>query len=271
MLGVFLAFLVSILESFKDVYAKLILKDTNPQSLVMYMKLISCILLLPFVNLGSMDTYAWKLVLSGGLLNALAFWLYFKAIKCGEVSLVVPMLSLSSVFLVATSYIMLGEWVGSFGLLGVLLVFLGVFVISVSERRIVLMNRCVSYMLAVAFIWSITANIDKLGVFKLGYVSWVFMINFSIFVFLLIIFPRYVVSFKRSYVSMAILDTLSALLQMVAIMLTLVPFVISIKRLSILHSIILSRYFLQEHVSVRLVGAILMLAGTFMILLQLYN
>lgn len=119
-------------------------------------------------GLPSIDPRFWKALLVTGLLNALAGPLLLKAYELGEFSSVFSMTLLTPVFLLLTSFFILGETPAFFGLVGVILTVIGLMIVSGNKegkiqgagKRLLAGNMLA---ILVAFIFSITVNFDKLS------------------------------------------------------------------------------------------------------------
>ena len=268
-MGFLLSLLVAILESFKDIHSKGILRDYSPLLLMTNMKIFASLFLLPFALLHSQisDHRTFLLVYPINLLlNFFAFYLYFSAIKVSPLSLSLPMLSFSPVLLLFTSRVMLGEELSGMGILGVLMVFAGSYILNVSKIRAGLLEpikaifkeRGSVYILIVVVIWSITANLDKIGLISSSPIFWSFSMSLGLGILgLLVLKLRMSFNFPFLYLSLA--DTLSTLFHMIAISLIPVPYVISIKRLSVLFSSLWGIIFLGE--TANLIGILFMILG----------
>jgi len=268
-LGFFLSLLVAILESFKDIHSKGILRDYSPLFLMTNMKILSSLFLLPFALIHPQisDYRTFLLVYPINLLlNFFAFHLYFSAIKVSPLSLSLPMLSFSPVLLLFTSRVMLGEELSGMGILGVFMVFTGSYILNVSKIRAGLLEpikaifkeRGSVYILIVVLIWSITANLDKIGVSSSSPIFWSFSMSLGLGVLGLLAL-KLRISFNFPFLYLSLADTLSTLFQMIAISLIPVPYMISIKRLSVLFSSLWGIIFLGE--SANLIGILFMILG----------
>jgi drug/metabolite transporter (DMT)-like permease len=268
-LGFLLSLLVAILESFKDIYSKGILRDYSPLLLMTNMKILASLFLLPFAVLHPQisDYRTFLLVYPiNVLLNFFAFCLYFSAIKVSPLSLSLPMLSFSPVLLIFTSRVMLGEELSGMGILGVFMVFAGSYILNISKIRVGLLEpikaifkeRGSVYILIVVLIWSITANLDKVGVSSSSPLFWSFSMSLGLGVLGLLAL-KFRMSFNFPFLYLSLADTLSTLFQMIAISLIPVPYVISIKRLSVLFSSLWGIVFLGE--SANLIGILFMILG----------
>ncbi len=268
-MGFLLSLIVAILESFKDIYSKGILRDYSPLLLMTNMKIFASLFLLPFALLHPQisDYRTFLLVYSINLLlNFFAFYLYFSAIKVSPLSLSLPMLSFSPVLLLFTSRIMLGEELSGMGILGVFMVFAGSYILNISKInagliepiKAIFKERGSVYILIVVLIWSITANLDKVGVSSSSPILWSFSMSLGLGV-LGLLASKFRMSFNFPFLSLSLADTLSTLFQMIAISLIPVPYVISIKRLSVLFSSLWGIIFLGE--SANLIGILFMMLG----------
>jgi uncharacterized membrane protein len=130
-------------------------------------------------------------------------------------------------------------------------------------------------MLLVAFIWSITSNIDKIGVQHSNPIFWAISVNVFLSVLL---FPVMILKSQKrsvqisgnlkSLVPIGLFTALTFIFQMTAISLTLVPYVISIKRTSAIFCIIYGYFFFKEtRIKERLLGASIMILGVLLIAL----
>lgn len=131
-------------------------------------------------------------------------------------------------------------------------------------------------MLIVAFLWSITANIDKIGVTESSPVHWAFAKDFVI---MLMLFPVMLWKSAKPFSSIwsrtgplfviGALRAGSVISQMVAIQFVLVSYVIAIKRTSALFVIFWGFLFLHEkaYIKSRLAGVAVILAGLAFIVL----
>ncbi len=233
------------------------------------MKLLASLLLLPFA-LFHTQISDYKTFLSvypiSVLLNFIAFNLYFAAIKLSPLSLSLPILSFSPVLLLFTSKLILKEEPSRLGILGVLMVFAGSYILNVSKIKTSLFEpiyaifkeRGSLYIFVVVIIWSITANLDKLGVKSSSPIFWSFSTSLGLGILGSLIL-RTKLLFSPPFIYLSLADSLSTIFQMIAISLLPVPYVISIKRLSVLFSSIWGILILKEKSNI--VGIILMTLG----------
>jgi drug/metabolite transporter (DMT)-like permease len=215
--------------------------------------------------------------------NLLAFTLYLRAIKLSPLSLTFPFLAFTPLFLVVTGYVALGELPDALGIVGILLIVVGAYVLNLDKLREGLLGpvrhivreRGSLLMLVVAALWAISSAADKVAVLNSS--PFFFLVMFHL-LFPAFYFPilrlkasghsRQLLSEAPALLSFAFLGALMVLFQMAAIRLALVSYVIAIKRAGMIFSILLGYFFFGERqVRVRLAGASLMVVGVFCILL----
>ena len=105
----------------------------------------------------------WLLSLVLLTTNTLANLLFIGSLRLGEISRVIPILSMTPIFSFLISVIFFGEHFKSLELAPILVVVSGLAVINVDFRKTDKNYpvRAALYMLAVSFLWSLNINIDK--------------------------------------------------------------------------------------------------------------
>jgi uncharacterized membrane protein len=123
-------------------------------------------------------------------------------------------------------------------------------------------------MLGVAFIWSIAANIDKVGVLHSSPLAWILVADTvtALFMTPLVLWQVGKVSEVgrgfRYLIVIGLLSTLVSLSQMTAITMTLVAYVIAVKRTSVIMSVLSGALIFKEQgLRERLLGVVIMIAG----------
>jgi drug/metabolite transporter (DMT)-like permease len=134
--------------------------------------MLSVPVLLPFLAAGipELDRAFWLLHPVWIPLETLAIYLYIHAIRISPLSLTLPFLSLTPVFLIFTGWIVLGEAVGPLGVSGIILVVSGSYIIHIREAggdllgpvKAILRERGTRLILIVAFLYSLTSLLGKL-------------------------------------------------------------------------------------------------------------
>jgi len=204
-----------------------------------------------------------------------------KAYKESDASIVTPMFAISPILVVGTSFLILEEIPTMRGLLGGLLIAFGAYALKIDGSknltdplRKLWEERGVQLILIVILIYSVTANIDKIGVNASSAVMWPLTVYVLSSTFLLPVMMKKSGNWKSKirtdWKPLGVLGVLgggSIILQMMAFKLTMVSYVIAIKRLSIPITIIFSFFMLNEKDSFRerIAGSVLMIIGALLI------
>jgi uncharacterized membrane protein len=212
---------------------------------------------------------------------ALTSILIAKAFKESDASIVTPMFALSPILVVGTSFLILKETPSLLGLAGIVLITLGAYILKLEESKKLLdpfkklwSERGVQIIIMVILIYSITANIDKIGVQKSSPIMWpltIYLLSSAIMTPIMMKkSDKWKSNLREDWKPLGLLGLLggaSIILQMTAIKLTLVSYVIAIKRLSIPIAVILSFLMLKEKDSFkeRIAGSALMVIGAILI------
>jgi len=222
----------------------------------------------------------WWALLARTLLDGSALILFFKAIRASDLSITIPMISFTPVFLLFTSPL-IGEVIPPLGVLGVCLVVLGAYVARSSKAqgvlapfKAMLTEPGPRLMLAVAVLWTGSSTFHRIGIDAANAFAWNF---FGAIAMVIALLP--VVVMRRTQakglwtskwwiigggVAYAVGDT--AL--MLAISLSTVAYSIALKRMSILGSVVIGGLvFKEQGIKQRLLGAAVMVLGAVVILL----
>jgi drug/metabolite transporter (DMT)-like permease len=281
-----LALLTALFESGKDIFAKQGLNaGADPLTVAWAWRLLAVPFLLPPVLLSAPvmpQPGFWPALVVGGILNVTTAVLYMRALRASDISLCVPLISFTPLFLLITSPLLVGESAGPWGTAGVALIVAGAYLLNLDKNnqgllaplRALWHERGARLMLLVALIWSLTANIDKIGINNSSPLLWAVSINAAIALGLLpLIFLRRARAPIgplpwRLLAAVGLCGGLTTLCQMLAISLTLVPYVIAVKRLSILLTVLAGALLLREPgLRQRLPAAVLMLSGVIVLTL----
>jgi len=283
---VLLSVLTAFFESLKDVFSKIGLKKGDEYIFAWFLNFFSLLmflLLLPFITISKPGDRFWLALVIGGILNMITNILYMKALKSSDLSITVPMVTFTPVFLLLTSPIMVGEFPDIFGVMGILAIVTGSYLLNIREKtrgffppfKALFREKGPAYMLLVAFLWSITANFDKIGIRNSSVFQWIISIHlFSTILMLPLVIIKSGTKIKalpsqfKSLVPVGFFAAVRTVCQMLAINLALVPYVISIKRTSVIFTILFGYIIFKEKgIKERLAGSLLMIAGVLMITL----
>lgn len=207
--------------------------------------------------------------------------LLIRAMQISPLWATLPFLGFSPVFLLLTSWLILGQIPSAWGVLGVMLVTVGAYLIHFQGRRAgwtapfrtIHHERGSWYVIVIALIWSVVANFDKIALDHSTPMSYLFIYSIISLIALTIalIWRRELGSVKalRTHPIALPLTGFTTLLQMMAIQLILVPYVITIKRAgSILGGIGIGAVYFRELGFRKRIGAgIIMLIGVAIILI----
>lgn len=223
----------------------------------------------------------WQALFVTSILNTATAILMMIALKDAPLSLTAPIATLTPVFLLITSPLILGEFPTPLGVVGILITVFGSYVLNLSKRSQGLLHPFISIatekgpreMLLVAFLWSITSNLDKVAVTESNPIMYIFSLTFSILCFLTIILLIRKVSFANIFKNTKVLAPvgiclgLSGIFQMIAISMTIVPNVIALKRTSAVFSVVWGKLLFQEKdIKERIIGSAIMVLGVVFII-----
>ncbi|MFH0906948.1 MAG: EamA family transporter [bacterium] len=219
-----------------------------------------------------------------GPLMVVAVIFYVKALSKDDLSLVTPILCLTPIVILIIAPFTIKQTPTLIGLLGVLLTVIGTYTLKIKERskgllepfKALIQNKGVRCMFYTAMLWGITSIIDKVGVNNSSPLVWVISINTftSISIFLLIILrhkhnPKKIKKVFTDWKTLAQIsacDSISKITQMSAINFIQVVYVNSIKRFSIVISVLIGAlYFKEKGSKERISGAIISIIGVILI------
>lgn len=280
----FLSLSAALFTSLTDVLGKKIIGRTGAYVVVWGMNFFA----LPFLGAALFaqkipvpGPLFWVALMAQGIIAIAASILYFKAIEASDLSITVPMLTFTPLFLLITSPLMLGEFPNPLGLWGILLIVAGSYVLNIQQRhngylaplQALVKEKGPRYMLMVAALFSIGANIDKIGVRHSSPLAWAAALNIVLTVALGVIMlrktshvPQRIKAGGKYLVLLGIANAVALVANMAAIQLTLVSYLIAIKRLSVFMTLFLGFWIFKEKgCQERSVGALLMVLGAIMI------
>ncbi|MBM4329221.1 MAG: EamA family transporter, partial [Deltaproteobacteria bacterium] len=225
------------------------------------------------------------IVLSVGLpLEVYAYYLFLQAIRMAPLSLTIPLLAFTPVFTILTAALIVGEGISLVGGVGILMVTAGAYLLNgdlinlnfSAPIRAIFSNLGSRKMLVVAFLWSITSSLGKKGVLLYGALPFAILLLFLITgVFAVVSLIRLRRGIARARISGTnlwlflvggLFMTAMEITHFVSLSLAPVAYMISVKRLSMVFSVLLGWIFFgEENIRYRLVGAALMVAGVFLL------
>jgi drug/metabolite transporter (DMT)-like permease len=246
----------------------------------------------------------YSAVIISGILNIIGLSLIFRAMESSDLSLSMPMLSFTPVFLIGTSYLLLHEVPSAAGVAGICIIVSGSYVLNISAEhehyldpvRSMVQNRGSWYMLIVAFLFAASVNYDKIAmlnsdpVFGMAFTLLIIGVAFAVIVVFSARSAGSNLPFAttrdpvpstpqkkpavslRHYLVPAILAgvfvTAECISINIAYTLQIAPYVIAIKRLGIIVMVLYGTIICAEdEIRTRLQGSVLMVGGAVIILL----
>jgi len=276
----------SILSAFgwstSDLFSKKALGQGYPETALLWIRyLLSLPFLLPFlffIDVPHLDAFFFRLHFVWLPAEITALFLYLRAIKLSPLSLTIPYLSLTPVFLIATQYFILGEKINSLAFPGIMLVVLGSYLLTTTASsgsalnpvRALLREKGSLLMVLVALLYSFTSVFGKL---LIEHSSPLFFSAYYAFLMALILSPvgfRSAVKAEKGAFRSVFLASIFFALMIASHMLALfranVAYMIALKRLSGVFSVIYGGIFLKERfLWQRLLAALLMVGGAVII------
>lgn len=277
--------LLAFTQSLHDLLTKQALKKLDRLTLTLGVSFCVILFLSPllfFIEIPNLNQVFWIALFTDSILNVVAVLLFVKALQKGELSNTIPMLAFTPLFLLVTSHTINKEFPPLLGLAGVVLIVLGSYILNITEMHKGMLAPFKAFwqskgpkeMLGVAFIWSITASIDKVGVLESSPAFWSIAVSAMIFFFLALIsiFTKQFACSKihhwKSMLFIGFLVSIAMMIQMSLLQMTLVSYVIALKRLSIVFGVLFGCWFFKEKgIKERLAGASVMAVGAMCIVL----
>ena len=275
-----LAILTAFFESLKDVFSKKSLSFLDEYLVACAGMAIAALSLLPIlaiVGIPKLGPNFWLALTIGGSLNVVAYTLYVKAIRLADLSLMSPLSTLTPLFLLITSPLIVKEIPTIWDAFGVFLIVIGSYVLNLNAAadgffgplRSIFRNKGTRMMVMVAFIWSITSTFDKVGVMNSSPIFWAIVL----FGFIALgILPLVILKSKnpiqgirshwRLLLAAGVANGIGVGCQMVAVGMVAVTQVIAVKRMSSLISVGFGYFvFGEKGIRERLLGAGIMVMG----------
>jgi drug/metabolite transporter (DMT)-like permease len=232
-----------------------------------------------FIPQPELDIVFYKAFLLALPLEIVAIVLYIKALRVSPLSLTLPFLSLTPLFLIIVSYLILGERVSLQGGLGIGFITAGSYTLNIHKLRkgifepfkTIVKEKGSVLMICVALIYSVTSSLGKMAIehssplfFGVTY----FLAIVAIFAPISLLIGRTELKifitekhFKSLFIP-GLFYSLMIVSHMIAISLTKVAYMISVKRTSLLIGVAYGYFlFKEKKIGERFLGAILMFIG----------
>jgi uncharacterized membrane protein len=266
-----------------DALSKRALRDTDDLVIVWVREgyaLPFLALALLFVPIPELDNVFWLTVAGLVPLEIISLVLYIKAIKLSPLSLTVPFLAMSPVFIIFIAFAFLGEVPDRGGVIGILLITAGAYTLNASASKLgilgpvraILKEPGSILMLVVAVIYSVTSTLGKVAVQHSSPVFFGFFYPLTLTIVLTVFLGAkgklgHVFSKPAVFIPIGLCTSAMIISHFIAISMTQVAYMIAVKRTSLVFSVIYGwLIFKEEKIKERLIGSGLMLAGVVVIL-----
>lgn len=228
------------------------------------------------------DQTFWLAMAAALPLEVLAFFLYMRALKLSPLSLSLPFLAFTPVFMILTGRFILDETITAGGALGIGLIVAGAYVLNLSKMKTGLLGplRAVIHepgswiMLSISFLYAFTAPIGKIAILHSN--PWFFaaVYNLVLTVIIVSLWPMTgggtglpgIFSRPCPMLLLGLVASMENFCHMMAIAQVEAAYMIAIKRISLLFGVLYGAWWFGERdIPERLAGAAIMVAGVFVI------
>src|SRR3989338_11016030 len=155
-----------------DALTKKALRDSNEYLAAwfrLFFSLPLLVVILLFIPMPQLDKEFFRAFFIALPVELITIILYIKALKVSPLSLTLPFLALTPVFLIFISYFIVGEKVSFWGGMGIFLIAAGSYILNISEIkkgffepfRAVTKEKGSVFMICVALLYSFTASFGK--------------------------------------------------------------------------------------------------------------
>ncbi|HQP30512.1 MAG TPA: DMT family transporter [Deltaproteobacteria bacterium] len=223
------------------------------------------------------DTVFFVCLALGLPLEVLAYISYMRAIKVSPLSLSLPFLAFTPIFIILTGWLILGETLTWSGLAGIVLITGGAYCLNfsrisagpLSPLKSIFTEEGSRLMLMVAALYSVTAALGKLAIEHSNPYTFGVVYQLALTALIALGVPFLTTATlknigRRPLMGLALgaVVFISEISHWIAISQTQAAYMIALKRTSILFAVLYGAWlFREEHVRERLVGALIMLCG----------
>jgi drug/metabolite transporter (DMT)-like permease len=223
--------------------------------------------------------FSWATILSFSI-NFFAWYLFFKSFHRTPLSQTMPFTAFTPLFLIPVAYLLIGELPNIQGVLGILLIFAGGFIIHLQSYDIIGLFKNLKHatgtwlMLIVAFLWSITASAEKVAILSSSQAFFgtviTLLLSLSYLPLVLRNYSRNYQLLQKFWLQLLLLGLIFGLMiifQFTALKYLLVSYVISFKRAGIIFSVIAGILIYKErNASKNLIATFIMILGVYLIM-----
>lgn len=278
------ALATAVFVSLQDALNKRFFGHRSPLEMFSFLLLYSlpgCLVGLWLTPVPELDSTFWWAFALGIPVNGLGMVLYYRAIKQSPLSLTMPLLAFSPAFLILVGWVLLGESLTLFGILGILVIVSGSYLLHFRLQQgggaslfaapfaALMADPGSRAMLWAALIFAVGAALGKMAIGHSNALFFAFSFfsahNLTILLFFLAtrqVRLGYLLSQWRLGLVVGNLYFLHITCHNLAVALTKTAYMISVKRLNLVFSVFLGRWVLGERdTGQRALAALAMLAG----------
>ncbi len=289
-IGVLAAFFNGFFSSVRSGFIKHHLVNTDSIIAAWISSVIALLITLPLLLIIEplvMPTQFWTDVIVVSMMNALTAVFTVKALKKGDLSIIDPLRSLVPVFVLLCGPFILNEYPDMFGLLGVLSIIAGSYLLELRKTGLGILSPVKAlwrhpgapYMIVNTLLWGVSSTVSKRAIIGTSTTHYIIALSSFMALFLTIAALFRIrtthlkvahFSFSKQIAPLFIIGFLGAAIhycQAIAMTYMLAVYVIAIKRLDLIFSIIIGKIFFRESsFGFRFAAGVLMITGTFIIL-----
>lgn len=259
----------------------------DKESFMLLLNITSLILFLPIFYLLIPEIYFPVEILPYLLISGVAETIYFlglgKAYESGDLSLVYPVARSSPVLVTIAAFLLLNEEISALGILSILLIFLGVYILHLKELKIndllgpitYLKTGSSRYALLAALGTTVYSISDKIGVNKVNPILYSFWLGFFITAILTIttLYRKGIKiikqEFRGAFPSIALSGVLMKggyMLVLYAMSLVQVSYILALRQVSIVFGALLGVFLLGEKYGrIRIIGSLIIFIGAYLL------
>jgi uncharacterized membrane protein len=286
MLWVFYAFLTAFSLATADALSKKAMSRSNEYIVVWVREgyaLPFLLIIFLFIDVPSLNSTFFLTLLLLLPLEVTALILYVRAIRVSPLSLTIPFLAFSPIFIIIIGFIILGEMPDRSGIAGIVMIVFGAYLLNIKAQSEGLLEPFKAIgkekgsvlMIIVALIYSVTSTLGKVAILHSSPLFFGFFYPLILTIVLTpIVWFKTKGNFREAFTRpvmfvMIGLSTASMIIfHFLAINLTEVAYMISVKRTSLIFSVLYGKLlFDEEELSDRLLGSSVMLMGVILITL----
>jgi drug/metabolite transporter (DMT)-like permease len=267
-------------DALRDGASKWISKDTPKDMVSWSYSLLALPYFLPLLLREAPPELPWTfftLLTLNSCCHVFGGILLVKALRMSDLSLCVPMVAFTPVFLLVLGPLLTGDTPSLYGLEGALLVVVGCYMLNIGELRRGLLEPLralgrdlgVRLMLGLSLLWALTGSVDRIAVRQFDLEFWATaQLALICILFVPVLISRGSLKLRlplKTWASLTLIGAFNALsfaTYLQALKIAPVFYVVCVKRSNILFSVILGRLaFGETNTSGRFIGGALMLLG----------